>query len=98
MSSRAITDEDVIESLVQRGYAGEADEFDSTDDGAVARHGKVVVVELDGTLMADEWDTESEAAESYDIRRREIGADRRGRPTPRTGAGGAGGGVECRST
>ena len=74
MGFRKITDEDEIEDLMMKGYAGEADEFHSADEGAVARYGNTVVSEIDGVLAAAEWDTAAEAESSYAAAKRHLPA------------------------
>ena len=65
MGSRRITDEETVETWVARGYAGLADEFASSDGGAVARHGHTVLVEVDGALTMDVWDSADEATKAF---------------------------------
>jgi hypothetical protein len=74
MTGRRIFDEDVIQSLVDRGYAGEADEFVSSDEGAASRFGKTVLIEIDGHLLVEEWETIEEAQSSFTLGKKRMRA------------------------
>lgn len=66
MSSRTITDQDIIQNFVDRALSGEADAFAASDEGAVSRFAQTVISEIDGALSVREWDTEDEAARAFE--------------------------------
>ena len=65
MGSRHITDEDAIQNLTDQTLAGSYDEFADTDEGAVSRFDRTVLSEIDGVLVATEWDTDEEAKRAF---------------------------------
>ena len=80
MTGRPIFDEDIIQSLVNRRYAGEADEFASSYERAISRFGKTVMIEGNGQVFVEEWETVEEAQSSFVLGKRRMRAEAYKRP------------------